>query len=751
MATKATKKWEIITHLYPRTKISQYFEKDPSIYIEKIRKKWMGDPRQLEEDLETIRSKNFFIENQNTNLRKEVADLKKECDALKVSEVSLKTQLANSVGDATKESIVHSNTITRLGEELNKVRQYEKTIRKETYKLEKECQNLQGSLKNWTPNQIRKWLKDFYSQFNKVFLPETYGLVNEGFYLWIRSLEKIDNLKKDVDSWKTVYELEKDKVKERDQIITGKDDRIIQLNEILKGSSAIFSNQQTRIDELIKQLEVERDKVSTDTKLKSHLQEDIKRLVGERKDLTQLIQKLKDEEVKNKAVRDQELADLRVEKQRVENEVNAILTKWKAKDLTDLSEGIQAIVNELDASDEELKNRANSIKVLKAKNEKYKENNKKLYGYLGEAWKLISHLQTDLATEKQDKAHIQQELNNALTILNKPTAEMGTQTDLTSEQISQMEKDLEEKTTKIAELEKNREKLDNQITQKETEINQLKEQTKDLEPNDTERKILEYVPYVKSIPNHAIKSVVNQLKSGEIDGKKWDWSQLSEVYSELRIAMENYLVSLLVKMDISNKWSKEQKARSDLQTKYDMEVRSKEELIKFLNIYRTSPLIPVLLNDDTIKDEKLMNEHIRSNYNSFWKRIVIVNNFNPGNTSGVEETITFKPKISYLGGIDFISISHQFQAFPSGRKLEILPTNITQMWNFKDDGINKIGYVSGNFSSVINHPNQKAALNYYPGNSKNNPFFCFLNGDESLIVPSEANKIKVEADKITIG
>jgi hypothetical protein len=28
--------------------------------------------------------------------------------------------------------------------------------------LEKECQSLQGSLKTWNTNQIRKWLKDFY-------------------------------------------------------------------------------------------------------------------------------------------------------------------------------------------------------------------------------------------------------------------------------------------------------------------------------------------------------------------------------------------------------------------------------------------------------------------------------------------------------------------------------------------------------------------------------------------------------------
>ena len=67
---------------------------------------------------------------------------------------------------------------------------------------------------------------------------------------------------------------------------------------------------------------------------------------------------------------------------------------------------------------------------------------------------MVSHLQKDLSATQQDKAHIQQELNDALAILNKPTAEMGTQTDLTAEQISQMETELATKRTELINLRK---------------------------------------------------------------------------------------------------------------------------------------------------------------------------------------------------------------------------------------------------------------------------------------------------------
>ena len=134
---------------------------------------------------------------------------------------------------------------------------------------------------------------------------------------------------------------------------------------------------------------------------------------------------------------------------------------------------------------------------------------------------MVSHLQKDLQTEKQDKQHIQKELNDALTILNKPTQEMGTQTDLTAEQISQMEKDLEYQRKLLREGADEIGKLEQEISQKEGEINQLKEQTKDLgEPNETEKKLMEYeqhVLYSSSSYDDNVKLV--ELRTGKTPDK----------------------------------------------------------------------------------------------------------------------------------------------------------------------------------------------------------------------------------------
>lgn len=141
-----------------------------------------------------------------------------------------------------------------------------------------------------------------------------------------------------------------------------------------------------------------------------------------------------------------------------------------------------------------------TIQSLEIKNNKLLNNYKQILNHLANARQLVSHLQTDLVTEKQDKVHIQKELNDALTVLNKPTSEMETQTDLTAEQITQMEKDIETKKDELVKL-----------------VKDQKEQTKEYVKKDQE--------------------LVN------------------------------------------------------LQTKYDMEVRSKEELVRYLNFYRRQSCI----------------------------------------------------------------------------------------------------------------------------------------------------------------
>jgi len=160
-------------------------------------------------------------------------------------------------------------------------------------------------------------------------------------------------------------------------------------------------------------------------------------------------------------------------------------------------------------------------KKLELRNEKLSDNYGRLINDLIDARKLVSHLQNDLQTEKQDKAHIQKELNDALAILNKPTAEMGTQTDLTAEQITQMEKDLGEKTTKITELAKEQNELTNQITQKETELNQLKKEVKDLKPNETEKRLATISFGIVDDENYAREMFVF-LENGRIKEEVWD-------------------------------------------------------------------------------------------------------------------------------------------------------------------------------------------------------------------------------------
>src|SRR6185312_10491695 len=106
---------------------------------------------------------------------------------------------------------------------------------------------------------------------------------------------------------------------------------------------------------------------------------------------------------------------------------------------------------------------------------------------------MVSHLQKDLQTEKQDKVHIQQELTDTLAILNKPTSEMETQTELTAEQISQMEQAITKYQSDIQEKQEQVNTPTNQTTKLQGEIKALQEKVKDKELNDEEKKLKDYL------------------------------------------------------------------------------------------------------------------------------------------------------------------------------------------------------------------------------------------------------------------
>src|SRR5438876_284445 len=145
-----------------------------------------------------------------------------------------------------------------------------------------------------------------------------------------------------------------------------------------------------------------------------------------------------------------------------------------------------------------------TINSLQLKNEKLTESYKKLINHLADARQLVVHLQTDLSATQQDKTHIQQELNDALAILNKPTQEMGTQTDLTAEEITQMEKDLSQLREQVGKeheiinnLNQQLTNLQTEQTQKEQTITDLQAKVKDLIPNEQEKVLLGYCDTTK--------------------------------------------------------------------------------------------------------------------------------------------------------------------------------------------------------------------------------------------------------------
>jgi hypothetical protein len=73
---------------------------------------------------------------------------------------------------------------------------------------------------------------------------------------------------------------------------------------------------------------------------------------------------------------------------------------------------------------------------------------------------------------------------------------------------------------------------------------------------------------------------------------------------------------------LENKNQKLEKDLSDLQTKYDMEVRSKEELLQFLSYYRQSPFIPLIASDSFFDSNNettspLLHEFLKSHISKY--------------------------------------------------------------------------------------------------------------------------------------
>ncbi|CAG8653559.1 17591_t:CDS:2, partial [Cetraspora pellucida] len=138
-----------------------------------------------------------------------------------------------------------------------------------------------------------------------------------------------------------------------------------------------------------------------------------------------------------------------------------------------------------------------------------------------------------------------------------PTATIGTQTDLTMEQITEMEQSIIKYQEQITQEQ-------NKVQQKETELANLEKEIQDLQAQVKDKEL-----------NEAQKEL------------------LGEDYLNIRSKLIELCKALIKKQELQTQITTLTQKRDELQTKYDMEVRTKNELVKDLNFYRQCSFVSV--------------------------------------------------------------------------------------------------------------------------------------------------------------
>jgi chromosome segregation ATPase len=149
----------------------------------------------------------------------------------------------------------------------------------------------------------------------------------------------IAQLKEEREDWKTawkeVQQQAKEDIAKLNQKITEKDDKIAGLYKLFQGTANIFNKQHNYVDQLKKQLEKEAQEKGTTQEQAQHLQEDIKRLDGEKSELETVIQQLQEAETKTKEERDQELQQEKEKVITLTQQVNNLTTQLNDKTKTE--------------------------------------------------------------------------------------------------------------------------------------------------------------------------------------------------------------------------------------------------------------------------------------------------------------------------------------------------------------------------------------------------------------------------------
>lgn len=162
--------------------------------------------------------------------------------------------------------------------------------------------------------QLESYLEEFGQFFRKHLVDDLESLG-----------KRIENISQDREFWKKEWSSYRED-------LVAKNDRLVQLDAVLKGSALIFQKQQQVIDQLTQQLESEQIKGRGNKDYQTHLKTDIQRLAKERGELSRRIKELEVEEDKNKKLRDKELDDLKKERDLIisqrDNRPNVTLNDW---------------------------------------------------------------------------------------------------------------------------------------------------------------------------------------------------------------------------------------------------------------------------------------------------------------------------------------------------------------------------------------------------------------------------------------
>ncbi|CAG8787622.1 7098_t:CDS:1, partial [Cetraspora pellucida] len=127
-----------------------------------------------------------------------------------------------------------------------------------------------------------------------------------------------------------------------------------------------------------------------------------------------------------------------------------------------------------------------------------------------------------------------------------PTATIGTQTDLTAEQIKQMEQELEyqrkllyQGVLEITRLEKELSKTKEEQTKNNEKLKELTEKVKNLTPNMVEKRLLMTFDTVKfenllGTDLSILKESKDFFETGKTSQREQDWNELSKDYKNIK-------------------------------------------------------------------------------------------------------------------------------------------------------------------------------------------------------------------------